>query len=287
MTKRNENQRRRSGSCQKPVSDWVHFRVDGEHPVTQIGFSEDGRLICPQAASDSIVSYRSYDRASGKEKVIFKSPGGHLNYMLLLQSEYDAVAGVDTNDYVLADGRQVSICASFASRPILKNAHNNLWCDLTPAFIFESVRPGVNPEVIGWHMFMTYVVPLLHMTPSQKLALFVDSELDEHANFNQRKKPYFRHHFLPTNVQLHFGTADTGTELPNQLIKACDKQARDIQKMIDAGSLNIANPLGGPSEDYAGFAYVNFTNSPYELVIDWDERTGVGSPRNASSHNRE
>ena len=198
-----------------------------------------------------------------------QAPSGYLNQRQLIETEYDAIAGVDTNDFDLTDGRHVSICASFASKPVLKNHAENVFCDITPAFIVESPRTGLNPEVLGWYLFLKYVYPLLPIAGDQKLAVVVDSELNDLASFNHRKTPYYGDYYLPKNVELIYASSDTGTELPNKLMRKCDRLSRDVYKMIDEGSLALPETLGGGSDDCAGFAYINFPNSPYLLEVDW------------------
>lgn len=258
----------KASSNRRPVDNWVHFKATGNADGNvRIDFSDDGRLKCPEAEVSSIVSYRSYERQSGKQKIITQSPGTYFNQRRNIENNFDAIAGIDTNDFQLEDGRRISISSSFCSQAMLKTSPQSLMCDATPAFIIDSVRNDLNPEVVGWHLFLTHILPLLPISNGERLALVVDSELDQHISLNQREKPYYRDHYLPPNVSLLYASSDTGSDLTNQLIKECDKLSRWLFAQIQSGDLKLGSVLGGATPDFAGYAYVNIEGSPYYLEI--------------------
>ena len=134
---------------------------------------------------------------------------------------------------------------------------------MTPAFIIDSVRHDLNPEVVGWCIFLTYILPLLPISGSEHLGLVVDSELDQHALINQRKQPYYHEYYLPPNVSLIYASSDTGSDIPNQLIKKCDKAARDMFTNIKSGILKFPPCEVAKSPDYSQYTIVNIKGSPY------------------------
>lgn len=268
--KRNQKRRKRKAKVpkgqRKPREKWIHLKATANaEGRVEFRFSDEGSLICPEAELGSVVSYRTYSRESGKPKVIARSPGLSFDLRKNIELSYDAIAGIDTNDFNF-DGRHLSICSSFCSKPILKNRPDSIWVDIAPAFILEGVRENFNPEVIGWHLFLTHVLPLLGLSESQRLALVVDSELSNHIPMNQRRMPYFRNHDLPTCVDILYASSDTGDYLPNQLIKQCDKASRVLFSQICDGEIALPPILGGGTTEFAGYAYVNFLMTPYQIA---------------------
>jgi hypothetical protein len=97
--------------------------------------------------------------------------------------------------------------------------------------------------------------------------LVVDSELDKHQAINCRELPYYGEHFLPENTGLIYASTDAGTGLLNKLIKSCDKNSRILYGQIKNGELTLPNQFSGKSVDFSGYAYVNHSESKYNIKI--------------------
>lgn len=254
----------------KPRSQWVKLQAKAG-PDGRINFyfdKETGGVFSPQAIPESVSAYQSYERDEGRQKVIYQTPGlpqaSSFSLRHDLSSRFDVIAGIDTNTCEIS-GRRLSVAFSFVSAPGLHHNHDALQLEPAPAFVFEGVREGLNPEVVAWYHFLTNTLPLVSANGRYAVALVVDSELGRHSEINARTAPYYRGFFLPERTQLIYASSDTGTDLPNKLIKQCDKASRSLADQIRRGEIILPDPLGAGWEDYAGSAYINMQNSPFQL----------------------
>lgn len=269
--KRNQSRREPSNRIPKLESEsWVHFRAKGNSErLVRFFFSESGEVVCPEAHPNSMISYRARSRVSGKQKILAQTPGSHFDLRSYIQDHHDVIAGIDTNNFEL-HGRHISICSCFCSEAVLKSRPDGIYFHQGPAFIIEGVRSGLNPEVIGWHLFIRYVLPLLSLSEGHHVALAVDSELGCHPQINSREQPYYETHFLPPNIQLVYASSDTGDDLLNQLIRQCDRASRTIYKLLQDKQLDLPSSLGGKTRNFHGYAYVNIEKSPYQITAEAD-----------------
>lgn len=210
------------------------------------------------------MSYQGYMRDNGKEKVLFQAPGSRLSASVNLKREitsrFDVIAGIDTNTLV-CNQRSLSISCAFASRPIVRMQADQLELVPTPAFIIEGVRQGLNPEPIAWYHFLTTTLPMVNGSGRYEVALVVDSELGQIPEINARSRPYYRDFYLPDGVQLIYASSDAGTDLPNQLIRQCDRGSRRLADRISRGDIVLPEALGSAWEDYEGIAFINLDPS--------------------------
>lgn len=262
MSKRGKKKKHRGREgALKPRDVWVKLQAKGDSDgKVEFHFDKEiGEVFCPQALPGTVVTYQSYERDNGKQKVLYQIPGLPQAASVLLRNQlsscFDVVAGIDTNTFELG-GRRISIACSFASAPMLRENHDQLRLDPTPAFIFENVREGVNPELIAWYHFLTTTLPLINDSGRYAVALVVDSELARLTDINKRTEPYYREFFLPEGVQLIYASSDSGTDLPNKLIRQCDKGSRILADQIRRREIILPESLGAGWEDYSGSAYI-------------------------------
>lgn len=248
------------------VNEFVHFKATGnEEGLVNIKIGEMGEVSCPEAEEGSINSYRSYMRDSGKEKrvvVSYTREGtAFINQRDNIIHNYDVLAGIDTNDYITNE-RRISIASSFYAGSIQSST---VEFKIMPSFIISDVRVEINPEVVGWHLFIRHILPLLKLNKGRKLGLVVDTELGKHIVINRREEAYYNEYYLPENIGLIYASSDTGQDLTNQLIQSCDLTSRQLFKKIQEGDLVLPSQLGGGTEDFSGYAYVNYEESEYKI----------------------
>lgn len=260
---------KKNRSTKKPVTNFVHLQAKrNDQGFVSFEFGGNGQVSCPEAIEGSVSSYSSYKKVSGKEKVVVKSPSsgksGFQYQRHNLKANYDVIAGIDTNDYVVS-GRKISIASSFFSSALLKDDFDAMRFELLPAFIISDIKMDINSEIIGWHLFFNYIVPLLDINSEKRLGLVVDSELGKHAQINKREVAYYRGCQLPQNIGLIYASGERGTDLPNKLVNDCDAASKALYRQIINGELNIPAKLGGQTDDYLGVAYINFEGSAYTI----------------------
>jgi len=254
---------KRKVNIRKPIEERLEFRVlSNDKGEVNVTIDDDGRIYFEEEIEGHTKNTISYERNSGKRKTVsgvtFNGIGGYLNQTEYLQKEFDVIAGIDTNNFS-HEGKILSIASSFYSRTVIAPEVSTVSIGLLPSFIISDVNPSLNPEVIGWHLFFKHILPLLGLS-NKKLGLVVDSELDKHQLINSRSIPYYADQYLQENIQLIYAS-EKGGNLPNKIIRACDKASRDLKKIILNGELKIPDQLGSGTNDFSGYAYVNYHNT--------------------------
>lgn len=269
INKKNKT-RKTNKSPKKDVHEFVHFRAAANNGG-QINISWDdlGRLVCPEADQESVCVYKGYFRDSGKEKIVsktFANDGAtHFSEQNQILTNFDSIAAIDTNDFEYS-GRNLSISASYFCKNLKESVSKSAEAVSLPFFIIENIQHELNAEVIGWHLFIKHIIPILNLNKGSKLALVVDSELGKHEAINSRTLPYYDNYLLPENVSLIYASADTGNSPINKLIKECDKNSKKIFKQMQEKELLIPSQLGGKTVDFSGYAYVNLEFSEYKII---------------------
>lgn len=264
---RKNNKRKRIRSPKKEVHEFVHFRSNKSQ--VNISWDEMGRLVCPEADPESVCVYKGYIRNSGKEKIVSKTFANngmaHFSQQNHILENFNSIAAIDTNNYKFS-GRNLAIAAPYFCKNLKETAYKPTEAVSMPFFIIENIQPGLNAEVVGWHLFIKHIIPILNLKKWEKLALVVDSELGKHKAMNNRNLPYYSNYFLPENVTLIYASADTGNDPLNKLIKECDKSSKKYFKQIQESKLLIPSQLGGKTVDFSGYAYVNHEESEYKIT---------------------
>lgn len=263
-----KRKRKDPNSQKKKVDHYVKLQARANSDgVVRFEFGEAGEVICHEAIEGTVESYSSYKRDSGKEKYVSGSPGtgkrAHVQQRNNIRSKYQFLAGMDTNDYEYK-GQKLSIASAYLSTSSI--LEDTFVTKILPSFIISEVKPPINSEVVGWHMFFKHIFPLLELGGA-RLGFVVDSELGKHKSINNREEAYYNNFMLPDNVDLLYASSDTGTDAPNKLIRACDKASRELFSQLKNGTLTIPEVLGAPSNDYSGYAYVNYDGSPITVQV--------------------
>ena len=256
--------RKSKKSNMKSVHEFIHFKATGnENGYVNIRIGKNGEINCAEAEDGTLSHYKGYMRDSGKEKRIVRSfsrsgtayPTQRDNIVI----NYDMLAGIDTNDFMLGE-RKLSIAVSYFAKSIHSQ---NVAFEPVPSFVISDVDKDVNSEVVAWYLFMKHILPILNMQENKTLGLVVDSELGRHPAINRREEPYYIDNYLPQNVFLLYASSDTGTDLPNKLIKLCDTGSRKLFGMIQRGEIALPAQLGAGCDVYSGYAYVNHLESQF------------------------
>lgn len=268
--RRSKNNRKRSikqNASEKNIHEFVHFKATGNKDgFVKISLGKNGEVACSEAEAGTINSYKGYMRESGKEKRVVRSytrqGTAFVNQRDNIVTNYDALAGIDTNDYVFEE-KKLSIVSSFFSSAIKSDT---VEFKILPAFVIESVRDELNSELVGWYLFFKHTLPLLNLDPAKILGLVVDTELGMHVEFNVKQRSYYAGQFLPSNVGLIYASSDTGSDLPNKLIKACDNSSRQLFRKIEGSELILPSQLSSGTSDYSGYVYVNYDTSEFLIA---------------------
>lgn len=200
--------------------------------LTSASFGNDGSLTV--ASDDGIqipaAAYveSTYPRAKG-EKVLHRIdlPAGDLahdpNFAL---TRYDWVFPVDTN----TPGEPPGLCfVGVLQTKVLLGRPGELRLQIHREMVIELHNVTVSPERLGWSFVARSIV---NRQPNSRIALIVDSEFSELSAINRREQPLLADYMLPDGVELLYASTDAGGGyLANDLLRACDHNAREVSKL--------------------------------------------------------
>ncbi|HCG8655599.1 TPA: hypothetical protein NKA12_004601 [Vibrio parahaemolyticus] len=250
----------------KTRDEKVTFQVNKN--VNKISFTYDplrDGLIIPEADPSTIRVERSYERASGKPKVL-SSVQGHSEFAAfdvdtMLLNGYDYIISVDTNSREY-NGQKISICTCYQ---VPGKVSQYVGTDGVPfihlgSFIIVNPQPHINPELIGWHLVITKFLRFPFDTGKEMLAIIVDSEKDSLPEFNKRIKPYFKSSYLHHQVKLCYASDKDKDTLAGQMLKMCHNTSNQIFRQMQIEKTVLPKLTNG-SGFCDGFVQVVSTNA--------------------------
>lgn len=182
---------------------------------------------------NTIKTVLSYDRDSGKEKVVTTIYGNgkeqlfDVNMQLL---NYDIILAIDTNSFNINDTKY-SISVAAISVPEKDNSEDGLQINYFCSFCFKNKNKTDNPELIGWYILLE---KLFKNDENKKIVLITDSDLGIHNMINEHNMNYIGEHSLPKNIKIAYGSSDVGKSrsIANNMICLCDQNGENIAKEV-------------------------------------------------------
>ena len=231
--------------------------------TTSLTFDYDpstDRFIFHEADPETTKSNVSYDRASGKEKILSAIPSrdisASVNHLSNLKNSVDYLCAIDTNSRIIGD-RKVAVSVICQVPGILREYKGSIPFNCLYAYLITGVADDINPEVIGWHIFLSRNIISNHFVNGRRLGLVIDSELDKLDSINSKICPYYESYYLPDYVHLIYASSDSGKEyLANRLLSSCDSAAKQILDKIQRDHLKIPK-LNNGDKNFSGFCKIN------------------------------
>lgn len=229
----------------KPVSTTLTIDCGVPTVVTGVRFGNGGRVeflqgdrpILPQRAW--VGTHR--ERAKG-EKALLKLPVqpnemrfGELNGLL----QYDTLFGIDTNTRNIC-GTTVSVSCVMQLR--FRRCGMDLVSETAVLGAFELHNVNGPPENVGWSLLQGAVISSQDYRLGQRVAILTDSDLGNHAAYNDRTKPICHDSFLREEIKLIYAF-DKGRGVANEVVRSCDREADLMLRSLDNGSIDIATAL--------------------------------------------
>jgi len=217
----------------------------------------DGILIGPNGEFIPMLAGKPIDLATAAVEISYERPKKH---KVLLRSRldprapsldfhghlggYDSVCAVDVNTHVIK-GVDVSV-AVFVRGSCVRSGDHIEWSNRSISAL-EFRGASANPDRIAWKVFCDGMTASPGYRHDQKIALVVDSHLQELEAVNAREIPVLDDFYLPPNVTLVYASDASADSIPNVLIKMCDREANAILGRIREGhESGVLIPAQGP-----------------------------------------
>jgi hypothetical protein len=204
-----------------------------------------------------------YERDSGKDKIVSQIPceidKGYLNQIKNLKNNIDFLFALDTNTFDM-NGQRTSFSVCYFVPHALSMYRNDIPFFPFSAFEVNEVRSKVNPECIGWHLLIDFIVNNQSYDLKQRIGIVVDSELGKLKSINSREAPYYDKYYLPENIQLLYAS-DKGKDcLINQMLSYCHKAAKKAEREYKKNEIKLNKRKNG-DHNFRGFRLVKFKTS--------------------------
>ncbi len=209
----------RNDGALKLMQEGDHFSiVDGE-----------GKKLTELSAARTVSHERDTARKGPKIRTKNAATAGAISIGGLAElAKLDYFFAIDTNSKLFHEVK-ISV-ACFVAFQLKRESEGYRLAPVGPAQLLEIYDCYGNPELAA------VLEIALQELDSQKrysadhkfsVGIITDTELGLHNAINSRSSPVYKTQFLPEGFSLIYASSDTGNELPNTLIKACDKAATD------------------------------------------------------------
>lgn len=242
MTRKSKRATKAAERKKKPRATAIWLEFDGNQFLSGISppnerseltfYDENGQLVVPKRIEVGTV----YHRSKGP-KIITRAAANPADILLDVNrhfTNYDWIFAADTNTRTIG-AEAVSVTGIFLVRDISFTGPQ--WsATLFPQPSLELRDARMPPERIGWRYLMWLVA---RSKLEGKIAVFVDSELDQLAALNKREKELLPSFLVPENVTLLYGSSGVGRAelIGNRAIAECDRYASKLIAKIEAGDV--------------------------------------------------
>ena len=146
---------------------------------------------------------------------------------------------------------------------VLPGKPGELRCRINRAVVIELHNVTVAPERLGWWLVVSSAV---NQPPGARIALLVDSELSELAAINLRERALIANFMLPKGFELLYASTDAGGGyLANDLLRACDRNARKVSRLQTGENVP---PLREESQRGAPFSHIRVWEAPADFELN-------------------
>jgi len=207
----------------KPINGISIDQKSGE-----VKFLNEGQPVIPKRAWIE----KSYARNNKGAKILLQVPLNEEHLMLSpdnIVRDFDLVYAIDTNTRKIKDG-QISLASIILGQMDRLNANVFLYA---PVHCLELRNVKCRPENLAWKLSIEMMQRNPGFSSALKVALIVDSDLDNLKRYNECEMPIYGSYYLPNNFQFIYAGADVKKEtIPNKLIRVADKEASQLLDFI-------------------------------------------------------
>lgn len=231
----------------KPRHDIIEWTTAGE--VSSLNFDVDptsGRITFLEADPTKTKLKTIYERESGKDKILTSiattSQSSSFDTDATLRDRFDHLIAIDTNTKFWR-GRRIAITTAYCAMDSLSGYGSEIPFDHLCSFLVVGLEEEEKAEPIGWFLTLNYKINARHFS-SRTLGIVVDSELGDHDLINSGRKNFYFRYLLPQTFTLIYATDAVRDQLPNQMIRYCDKANNTVFEAIE-GKLDELMGLAG------------------------------------------
>ena len=223
----------------KPRTTSIRWKTDGVVSNISVTIDPISGTVSPSSVEPgSVFAGVSYDRQSGKEKVLVSvpatvdAPAFDLDLQISLRSS--KLIAIDTNTKHIC-GRKVSVTCAYFSDLSFRTSAGAVPIEPLCAYAILDAAPEVNVERIGWNLVLKNHVNLGSINASNQVGIVIDSALSDLQDLNSRKTPYYEGSFLPDGFFFLFASSDASTDhIASDMISLCDRNASMILKHMSS-----------------------------------------------------
>lgn len=171
-----------------------------------------------------------YERENKSDKVLFSQPVTDNRYIKDINGElikYDAILVIDTS-YEMIENIKIAFTSMMICWKL--SSENDKYNYKQSSQVIEWDATSVDkPENLMYAEVIENVrIQNEKRNQSPKIAVIVDSDLENISYFNDRTKPIFENYYLPEQYHMFYASSDSGNEnFQNKLLKMCDNEAKN------------------------------------------------------------
>lgn len=229
---------------QKPRSTTLFLDMGKPVVLNRIAVWKNGHIMVEsdvgqeQPTASHLIT--SYERPNKSPKVIHRLSLPPENLTLnpdFALTRYTWVLAVDTNKP--EPSLPNVVFTGIVQAKIVTQPDGSLELSRYRDTVVEFYNLKVSSERFGWAFVCKTSVDL----PSDNfVAVIVDSDLGELPFINRREKPIINNYYLPDNFELLHAT-DKGKYIANQLLRLCDRNSREVARLVSLESKSSLPPL--------------------------------------------
>lgn len=259
--------KRKKHQKRKKRTEYIYGTTVGEVNELIVTVDEHTGEIQFGGAMMNTYSEISYERPKGP-KIISRIPQADRSLSFdtsaALTKNYDFLCAVDTNTRIIR-GQKIAVVGVVVFKEGVPPAGATEYWHLDVPFCWEFVGIKVDkPENFGWLAAWEELSRRRLVTPLMRVGMVVDSDLGSISDYNSRQKPFFEERVLPSNVQLIYASADTGSDiLVNKVLKIADSASSQVLDALESGNAS-PNTKKRDSPYFDGVRIVN----PYVDTFD-------------------
>ncbi len=233
---------KRKKEVKKPRMRTYSANFIGTSDEIHISTDSNGALVMKTKSGEIPLSDRQmwsgYERPKGEKKLNYFTDAITIDPNKEIVNKYNQIYGVDTNSKFFNNRLHVLAVLTKAEIVETDEQGGKVSCRIKQVMSWEYEAQQEKLEQQAWWYACEYILRECAIYANPRIALIVDCDLGNIFRYNKRELPIIEDKFLPPQIQLVYGSADSGKEfIPNIIINYTDKKATEYLSMEIKGDL--------------------------------------------------